>query len=428
MDKETIKYIIKDFQEKPLPEVKKRQIELPLDLNRIITLIGIRRSGKTYLLYHTIQRLLKRNVDKRNIVYLNFEDDRMFPVKLDEMDLILRAYHEMYPEKISEKKYLFLDEIQRLSNWEKYVRRIYDTESIQIFLTGSSSKISSRKVSSSLRGRTTQYEVFPLSFKEYLDFKGISVIPYSTSSEIKIHSALDEYLIWGGFPEVVLTENHELRRKILHEYSDLIFYKDLIEQYGIHNQYLMKYLIKHLMVNPSMLISIHKLYNDLRSQGISLSKNALYEYVEYLREAYVIFSTSKYSSSIRVQRHNPDKYYVIDTGLIGQFSPGLNKDIVKKMENAVYLQLRRKRESEKIYYYKNSFEIDFVYPDNEHLEIMNVSYTVTDSRTSERETGGLIKGKIQFSDARVKLITNEYNKSLIPENVPVEPAWKFLIK
>ena len=222
MIKETIKYILTDFHESPLPESRGRSLLLPLDVNKVVALVGIRRSGKTYLLYRTMQRLIDHGVDKRDLLYLNFEDDRLFPVKLDDMDLILKAYHELYPEQISRKKYVFLDEIQQVPNWEKYIRRIYDTESVRIYVTGSSSKIVSREIAPALRGRTIHYEIFPLSFSEYLQFKDIEVKPYSTRTEARIVHALQDYLNWGSFPEVVLTEDHHLRLKILQEYSDLI--------------------------------------------------------------------------------------------------------------------------------------------------------------------------------------------------------------
>jgi hypothetical protein len=276
MNKETLKHILTDFHSTPLPDIFDRALRLPLDLKKIITLSGIRRSGKTSLLFLTIRRLLEEGIEKQRIVYLNFEDDRLFPVHLSDMDLILRAYNELYPDNIDKTKYLFLDEIHQVDNWEKYIRRIYDTERVRIYLTGSSSRMLSRDIATALRGRGIHYEVFPLGFKELLDFKKIEYRPYSTESEARVQNALNEYLLWGGFPEVVKTEDTQIRRKILEEYADLILYKDLIEQYGIKNQFLLKYLLKHFMVNAATLVSANKLFQDLKSQGVSLSKNSLY--------------------------------------------------------------------------------------------------------------------------------------------------------
>lgn len=428
MNKDTIKYILRDFHEKSLPEACDRSTELPLDIDKIITLIGIRRSGKTYLLYRTMRRLIDDGIDKHNIIYINFEDDRLFPVTLSEMDLILKAYHELYPDKLSEKKYLFLDEIQQAPGWEKYIRRVYDTESVRIYLTGSSSEIASRTLSTSLRGRTIPYEVFPLSFREYLHFTGIEIKEFSPSAEARILHALRDYLDWGGFPEVVKTDDKRLRWKILHEYADLILYKDLIEQYGIKNQYLLKYLLKHFMTNTSTMMSINKLYNDLKSQGLSLSKDSLYEYIEYLREAYILFYTDKHSRSVRVQKQNPSKHYIIDTGLMQVFQPDPDRDLGKKLENAVYLYLRRNEEIKEIYYYKNHCEIDFYYFAGSTHHLANVAYVVHDMDTAKREVNGLLQGKKVFPEACGSLILNDWNPELIPDDVTVIPAWKFLVE
>jgi len=268
--------------------------------------------------------------------------------------------------------------------------------------------------------------VFPLSFREYLNFKGIEIKTYSTAAEARILHALRDYLDWGGFPEVVKTDDRRLRWKILQEYADLILYKDLIEQYGIKNQYLLKYLLKHFMANPSTMMSINKLYNDLKSQGLSLSKDSLYEYIEYLRAAYILFHTEKHSRSARVQKQNPSKHYIIDTGLMQVFLPDPGRDLGKKLENAVYLHLRNNQEIREIYYYKNRFEVDFYYFAGNKLHLANVAYEVQDMDTAEREISGLLNGKKLFPDARDSLILNDWQPELIPDNVKVIPAWKFL--
>ena len=427
MNKEIFKYILTNFHDTPLPRGFSRKLALPLDSKKIITVVGIRRSGKTYLLYLTMQRLVDRGVDKRNIIYLNFEDDRLFPVKLSEMDLILKAYHELYPEKLNERKILFLDEIQQIPGWEKYIRRIYDTESVQVYLTGSSSRAVSLDISTTLRGRAIHYEVFPLSFGEYLNFKGIEIKRYSTPTEARMLHALHEYLQWGGFPEVVMEEDKHIKLKILQEYADLILYKDLIEQYGIKNHYLLKYLLKHFMTNPSGLVSINKLYNDLKSQGISLSKGSLYEYIEYLLQAYILFSTSKYSRSVRVQTQNPSKYYIVDTGLNRVFTANRGRDLGKKLENAIYLHLRTQQDVHDIFYYKNRFEIDFFYDEANRRHFINASYSVQDVDTAKREVSGLTNVKKQFPDAIDALVLNDWDPDLIPETTKVIPAWQFFL-
>lgn len=428
MDKETVKRILVDFHSAPLPEVFDRSLRLPLDLKKVITLSGIRRSGKTSLLFLTILRLLEQGVEKSRIIYLNFEDDRVFPVRLSDMDLILRAYHEVYPDNIDKTKYLFLDEIHQVAKWETYIRRIYDTERVRIYLTGSSSRMVSRDIATAIRGRGIHYEVFPLGFKELLSYKKIEPKPYSTASEARVQNALREYLSWGGFPEVVKTEDTQIRRKILEEYADLILYKDLIEQYGIKNQFLLKYLLKHFMVNAATLVSANKLFNDLKSQGISLSKNSLYEYLEYMMDAYILFRTQKHAVSVRVQQQNPSKYYVIDNGIMRSFLADPAANIGRKLENAVYLHLRTRATVDSIFYYKGRREVDFLYEKDAQRHLINVSHSVQTVDTARRELSGLEEGQKALPNADIALILNDWDPKLIPENVNVISAWGFLLQ
>jgi predicted AAA+ superfamily ATPase len=425
--KDTIKYIIRDFHESGVPELRRRKIHLPLDLNKIISIVGIRRSGKTYLCYDTIQRLLEQGIELSRCIYLNFEDDRLFPFTLNELDLILKAYNELYPQHYNQTKYLFLDEIQRIENWGRYIRRIYDTENVRIYVTGSSSQLAAGALSSALRGREIRYHVTPLSFKEYLDFRDIEEVPFSTHSDVQIRHALYRYLHWGGFPEVVLIEDDYIRRKILQEYSDLILYKDLIEHYGIHNHYLLKYLLKHTMSNPATLLSLNKLYRDLKSQGLSLSKDALYEYTGYLRDALVLYSVEKCSDSLRVRTQNPSKSYVVDIGLVQMFVAPGKVDLGRKLDNMVYLYLKHNLGIDEICYYRDGIDIDLVFTMDGEKVYLNVAYDITDPATARRETDSLIKILQKDSKSQPMLAAVEANLNYIPENIKFIPVEKLLL-
>ena len=412
MDKETLKYIITDFHEKKLPATKARSLELPIlkqgdisQTNKIVSLVGVRRSGKTYLFYHTIKKLIQNGIDRKNIIYINFEDDRLFPIKLSEMDAILQAYYELYPEKIEDEKYLFFDEIQVVANWEKYLRRIHDTENAQICITGSSSKLLSRDISTSLRGRSISYELSPLSFKEYLNFKDITIKDYSQKSYAKINNQFDKYLHYGGFPEIALTDDDIIKEKILQEYVDLIQYKDMVEKYKVQNQFLLKTLLKFCLTHPANLISVNKLYNDFKSQGISLSKNTLYEYLEYMEESFIISLNPKYAKSIRKQQQNPKKIYIIDSGLMVPFQSQPRMNIGYKLENSVFTKLKQKHTE--IYYYKNNYEIDFVTRTDDIFYLYNVSDNVKEIDTKNREINALMKGQKRFAKAQSFLLLNQ---------------------
>lgn len=424
MKKEIFKEIITNSFEKSYDYVQKREIDFPIDSNKIISFIGVRRSGKTHLMYHAIKEL-RNNFPKENILYFNFEDDRIFPINLPDLSQIIEAYYELLPEKKNEKVFFFFDEIQVVENWEKFIRRVYDTENCQIFISGSSSNLLSSEIATSLRGRTLSFEVFPLSFSEYLRFQKIDINFYSSKNKAKIINLFQKYMKFGGFPELIY-EQERFAQKTLQEYIDLIIYKDLIERYKISNRYLLKYLVKYCFTNTSTLLSSNKLYNDLKSQGIQLSKNTLYNYMEYLQEAYAVFSVPVYSRSISEQSKNPKKIYAIDTGFKTAVSTGKNYGQI--YETIVYLQLRRKHKN--IFYWKSKQEIDFIYQNDEKIELINVSYNIDNAETYNREINGLLEGMQNTGTNNALLITAE-KEGIIEKNdkkIYVLPLWKWLLQ
>ena len=195
------------------------------------------------------------------MIYLNFEDDRLHNLTITDLDLILESYYELYPALRNQKTYWFFDEIQNIQGWEKFIRRIHDTENCQIFITGSSSKLLSSELATSLRGRTIAYEVFPFSFPEYLSYHNIDINLHSSASRSWIKHHFDHYLTHGGFAEC-FTQNDDIERRILSDYLDLIVYRDIIERFGITNRALLKHLIRYLFANPATLVSFNKLYKD----------------------------------------------------------------------------------------------------------------------------------------------------------------------
>ncbi|ETR70844.1 MAG: ATPase [Candidatus Magnetoglobus multicellularis str. Araruama] len=239
-------------------------------------------------------------------------------------------------------------------------------------------------------------------------------------------NTLNDYISWGGFPEVVLETDHTIKSKILKEYSDLMFYKDLVEQFSLKNQYLLKYLLKHMITNPSSFCSINKLFQTLKSQGLTLSKNSLYEYLEYLRQVYILFLTEKYSKSLRVKQQNPSKYYIIDTGLMQVFGIEKHQNIGSKLENIIYLHLRTCESVKEIYYYQNKYETDFLYHTENKSYFINVSDTVHSIETAARETRSLINAQKQYPEAKSFLVLNEWTNELIPDNIEVISALRFL--
>jgi predicted AAA+ superfamily ATPase len=403
-----------------------RDLEIPLDTGKIITLIGVRRSGKTHVLYSIINKI-RKTFDPNNIVYINFEDDRLFPLELKDLSNLLDAYYELYPDKKNEKVYFFFDEIQNVRDWEKFIRRLYDTENCVIFITGSSSKLLSKEIATALRGRTLSYEVFPLSFNEFLGFKGTRKDLHSSKSQARLKNAFSEYLIKGGFPEIV-NYDQAVYIKALQEYIDLIMFRDVIERYGISNTFLLKRLIKFCYTNVSTLVSLNKLYNTFKTEGLNISRNTVYEYISYLEDAFALFTVPIYAQSMREQWRNPRKIYSVDVGFKTAMDYPFPMDTGRVFENIVFLELRRK--AEKIYYFKGKYEVDFYYTSGGKEHLLNVSYEMESPATREREIRGLVEAMTRFSLKEGTIVTSEHKELIKTEvgKIQVVPLWEWLLR
>jgi uncharacterized protein len=425
MDKETLKYVLAQSTTRPLPQATPRSLQLPLNSKKIVTLVGIRRSGKTYLLYETMRRLEAAGVDRHQMLYLNFEDDRLFPIRTAELELILRAHEELYPVVAKRKKYLFLDEVQNAPGWEAFLRRLHDTEDVHLFVTGSSSHLLSREIATGLRGRSISFEVFPLSFAEFLAFRGLKHEPYSRPSESRMAAALEDYLRIGGLPEIVLAEE-TLRSRILKEYVDLVFYRDLVERYRVTNPHVLRLLLKHCLGHPASTLSVHKLYNDFRSQGLELGKDTLYNYLGHLEESFVIFPIAVAERSVRKQTANPKKLHSVDWALAYPFVPERNVDIGKKLETAVFFHWRRQRE-DLSYLAGDHHEIDLVL-NRDHPEVLiNSAFSISAKETWDREISALEWAAVKAPAAQRILVAHEYADRDAPKGITVLPAWRYLL-
>lgn len=422
MISDNLKYVIRQFVERALPVCKPRELVLPTGTGKVIGLAGVRRSGKTFLFFDAIQKLVTAGVDRRQIVYLNFEDDRLHPIRPEDLDMILRCWREIFPETVGQHTYLFLDEVQNVPGWERWVRRLCDTEDVEIFVTGSSSQLLTRDLATALRGRSITLEVFPLSFREYLNFRGVNVVPHSADNESRIRFELEAYISCGGFPEIVLADE-SFRPLILEEYSSLMLYRDVVERYGVRNEKLMREMLRHCFRNTGSLLNVSKLHRDLTSQGITVSKNTLFDYFGYLEDAFLIFLLPKRETSLRKQEHNPKKLHVIDTGLISAFQTFPSRDLGHKLETVVFLEARRKRKD--LFYYADGSEVDLC--DAEGTIFINSCWSLADSETVSREKAAMELGARQWPNSKGKLLFHEYSPGLEQEIPGVKAAWKFLL-
>ena len=385
--KEVIKTVIREFHLRKKFDVKKRELDIPINSGKIITLIGARRSGKSSCFYYTINQLTK-TINKEQIIFINFEDERL-DLKLDELDLILQGYLELYPENNLEDCYIFFDEIQNIDGWEKFVRRVYDTITKNIFITGSNSKLLSSEIATSLRGRTLTFNVYPLSFREFLDFKNIEIDFYTTKSKALIKTSLESYLLTGGFPELCFVDS-KYHIKILQEYFDVMIFKDLIQRYNITNIVALKFFLKRLIASSTKELSVNKIYNELKSNGIKIGKNTLYDFLEYAQNIFLAFLLPKYTTKLINKELGDKKIYSIDMGLNRAIDFSFTNNLGKALENAVFLELIR-REKEPFYYTNKKSECDFVIKEQNSFIPIQVALNIEDEDTKKREIKGLIE-------------------------------------
>lgn len=423
MNSDNLKGVLQQFASRPLPACRPRELELPVGSRKVVGLAGVRRCGKTFLFFHTIQRLVSEGIGRSRLIYLNFEDDRLQPLRAEDLDLVLRCHRELFPETIGQRCYLFLDEVQSAPGWERWVRRLHDTEDVEIFVTGSSSKLLSRDLSTALRGRSITLEVFPLSFAEVLAFRGIVWQRSHADSESVVRGALEQYLRWGGFPEVVLADE-ALRPLILGEYASLMLYRDVVERYGLRNDALIRELLRFAFRNTAALVNVSKLHRDFASLGLDVSKNTLHEYLGYLQDSFVVFLLPKQERSLRKQAHNPKKLHVIDPGLVAAFHGNPDRDVGRKLETAVFLHLRRQGRT--LFYFANGGEVDLC--DEDGQTFWNTCWNLTDAGTAGREQRAMALGRSRARKANGILLYHEFApalRSMLPE---AQPAWRWLLE
>jgi predicted AAA+ superfamily ATPase len=406
--KEALKTIIREFHTGDLPRLITRDLTFPLDSGKIITLIGPRRSGKTYLFYQHILSLLEKGLKKEKILYLNFEDERL-DLSPQTLDFILQAYRELYPEFDLSKCYFFFDEVQNAEGWEKFVRRVYDTISKNLFLTGSNSKFLSQEIATSLRGRTVKYEIFPLSFREFLRFKDfefdIEKDFYSLQKRAQLIYFFSEYLTFGGFPEISFLEK-DLKIKTLQEYFEVMLYRDVVERYQIKDALILKYFLKRVAENTGKFLSVHKIYNELRSHGIKVGKDTLYKYLEYAENVYLVRLLKKHYKSLVKSELAEKKVYLIDTGLLRSIRTLGEKERGILLENVIFKELFLFTSD--IVCFKEKKECDFII--NEEVAIQ-VSYDISNEETLKREIDGLKEACKYFSLKKAKISRNVHMES-----------------
>jgi len=425
-----IKNLLKEFHNSIPPNVVKREYNIPIGSGKIITLIGARRSGKTFLLYQLMSSIAVEMTINR-LIFINFEDERL-ELEARELDLILQAYLELYPQiQDLSQCYFFFDEVQNISGWEKFIRRLYDTVSKNIFITGSNAKMLSSEIATTLRGRSISYSIYPLSFREMLTFQNFTPELHSPKTRAKIYHALEQYLHSGGFPELPFLPNPELRRKILQEYYQVMLFRDIVERYQISNIIALKFFLKRLYASATKPVSINRIYNELKSAGIRTGKNLLYSFLEQAEAIFMVGTLKKYAHKISTQELSEKKVYAIDNGLANAVSFRFSSDFGKALEQVIFWELKRRlSDLDSLFYYRDNVECDFIIQrEEEIIAAIQVCYQLDEPDTKKRELKGLLQVCKLFELKQGIIISYESFEDLEIDdiNIQVIPAAEFLL-
>lgn len=359
--------------------------------NKIKVAIGMRRTGKTYFVYQHILKLLKGGIQRSCILYINFEDDRLSPINSQKLAKLVDAFYSLFPENHEQKCYFFFDEIQNVEDWPQLIRRLHDSKNVEIFLTGSSAKLLSKEIATSLRGRSLSCEIWPYSFSEYMRAKKIEIDVhlYDTKTKDKLGQQFHHYLAQGGFPEVI-PYTADVRKQTLQEYLDVTIYRDIIERHKVKNPSLIKYMILSMIHNTARPFAVNKFYNDVKSQGYQVGKDILYEYVAHIEDAYLAFLVPLYDKSIRKVQTNPKKLYAIDPGMVRAVTLDYEHDLGKLFENIIFLDLKRLGCTVHYYLTRERYEIDFlIITPRGDKKLLQVCWNMDDEQTTVREKRAL---------------------------------------
>lgn len=413
-------------------ELKPRETQLPADSGKIVTVPGVRRCGKTSRMEAVVNRLLSSGVGRKKILWVGFDDERLVHMSSDELNQIIEAYREMFPEIDISSVYMFFDEIQLIEDWEYFVMRLYKHYSKHIFISGSNATMLSTELKSALRGWPIEEETFPLSFREYCGFKGIKTDSWLEADLARVRNAFFSYNDEGGFPEIVLTENPLLKTKTLQTYFDTMLLKDLVEHYGLSNIEVLRYYLKRIMSNLTKPTSIRAIHGDIKSRGLKVSKDDLYDWANHACDIFMFIRVANYSKSLQKAESSQPKYYCIDNGLRDAVLLPQNDDNGKKLENTVFLELYRRRTPiDRIFYYQGRGECDFVVQRGVEIDsLIQVTWEMEDQETRQREISGLVEAAKATGCHNLYIITADSSDDVILDNgmtIHVLPAWRWLL-
>lgn len=417
-----------------IPESTKRRAPTTVSLpNKATAVIGMRRAGKTTFLHQLRRERLAAGVPQARLPYINFEDERLSGIESRHLGLFLEDYYRRYPALRGRQTVTWcFDEIQLVSGWERFVRRLLDSEKVEIFLSGSSAAMLSREVATSMRGRGWEVIIHPFGFDEALRHAGATLpddLRHVTAAErSEIEHALLRYLNVGGFPEaqsLPVADRHEL----LLRYVDVAMLRDIMERYNVTHVTGLHWLVRHLLGNPGGLFSVEKFHARLKSLGIAIARDTLYALLGYVEDCFLVRTTWLEATSERRRMVNPRKAYPLDPGFIPIFDQTGRANRGHALETAVRVELERRRMPVTYVKTKDGFEVDFLTrPPGERPVLIQVAAELADSETRSREIRALLAAKVEYPRATLHLVTLTPEFTLdVPNEIEVHPAWQWLL-
>ncbi len=433
MHQEAFATLIAEFVERVLPRPTPRSIPLPGLPGKADALVGMRRVGKTWRMFQHIGELLDRGVSRSQLLYVNLEDERL-SVQASDLSQLMDAWYARFPAIVGQEHWLYLDEVQNVPGWERFVRRLLDQGDVHVLVAGSSSKMLSAEIATSLRGRAIATEVLPFSFGEALAHRGIprpAAWPVGPAERALLTHAFDAWMESGGFPEVQQVDA-PLRRRILQEYVDVAILRDIIERHKVSQVPALRWLVRRFLANPAGKFSANRLHRDLTSQGITVGKDAVYELIGHIEDAHLMYTMPMWTPSAARRTANPRKAYPVDPALSRTAAFAKPEDVGHRLEDLVYLELRRRGFIDLGYLDTSAgFEVDFCGRDAlGELRLIQVCASLSDPDTRARELRALDAGMAETPVGEATLVTlrEEETVKLSSGVVRVVPAWRWLLE
>ena len=407
--REILRQKIIDSLATPPPPFTRRDVRLPGIPGKAVAVIGPRRAGKTTYLWQVLADRLEQGFDREGLVYFNFEDERLAGMTAADLQIVVEEYYRLHPERRDRRRVVFfLDEVQVVPGWETFARRLLDTEKVELFLSGSSARLLSREVASSMRGRAMEALVFPFSFREFLRHsdkepdRAVERLPRAGRSAVE--KELRAYLSTGGFPEAQGAAVRD-RFDLLRGYVDTMLLRDVIERHAVSHPVALRWIARQLLGNPGGAFSVNKFLNDLRAQGVPVAKDTLHAYLAHLEDAFLIRTVTIAAASERRRMVNPRKAYPVDPGLIPVFDRSGKANLGHALETTVALELERRGAALAYVRTEAGREVDFLarYPDGRQ-DLIQVCADLDSPATRERETQALLEAAQEYPRVRLHIV------------------------